>query len=98
LAVNIRRSANIHGYTFEAINKGQYARKVIENFDHLVKVPNNTFSPIVHIGAYDYSVQLHQWKITDLPGTLRSYVKMTMQSLTLHPVLRTALIVAYLLF
>lgn len=66
----------IHAYTFEAIHKGQYTKKVIENFDHLEKIsPGFLSTASFHIGAYDYGVKLHHWKITDVLGTISNIEK-----------------------
>jgi len=63
--------SSIHAYTFEAIHKGSYTKKVIENFDHLEKIPHGFFAnSTFHIGIYDYTVRLSRWKITDVKSTI----------------------------
>lgn len=86
MAIQIKhRSPSIHGYTFEAIHKGQYTKKVIDSFSHLENIPNGPFSSgTTRIGAYDYSVKLNQWKITDLSGTLDQIEKDNTNLLNKH--------------
>lgn len=66
-----KNAESIFAYSFEAINKGDYTQKVIDNFDHLEKIPQGMFSnSSFHVGAYDYSIKLNQWKITQIKETI----------------------------
>ncbi len=66
-----KNAENIFAYSFEAINKGDYTQKVIDGFDHLEKIPQGLFAnSSFHVGAYDYSIKLNQWKITQVKETI----------------------------
>ena len=70
------RAEHIFAYSFEAIDKGDYTQKIIDSFSHLEKIPYDLFTnSSFHVGAYDYSIKLNQWKIPQVKETINEFEK-----------------------
>lgn len=70
--IGYRNPSIINAYTFEIIPKGEYTKRVIENFDHLERIEQLPFKTTAHVGIYDFSIKLKQWKITNVRESIES--------------------------
>lgn len=59
----------INAYTFDIIPKGENTEGLINRYNHLEELPVRGFSTM-HIGIYDYSMKIKQWKIKDVKQTI----------------------------
>ncbi len=74
--------SNIDAYSFEIISKGEYTKKIIEKFANLEKLPESIFSSTHHVGIYDFSVKLKQWKVNDTQKFIEEIEKNTTNEIT----------------
>lgn len=92
------KQQNVHAYSFEAIQKGEYTKKVLINFAHLEQLNPSPFSnSTIHIGIYDYGIKLTTFKITDIDGTIKLLEEVNQNQLSQYglSILKKAIIQIY---
>jgi len=59
----------IQAYTFDILEKGDDTEKLIEQLHHLEEIPSSS-STTSHVGIYDFTIRLRQWKVQNLKETI----------------------------
>lgn len=59
----------ISGYTFDIIQKGDDTEKLIQHFNQLEELPF-TGNSTHHVGIYDFTIRLRQWKVQNVKQTI----------------------------
>lgn len=69
LKISHKNISVINAHTFDIITKGKDTDSLIQQFYQLeeIQIPRNT---TIHVGIFDYSIKLRQWKIKDVKQTI----------------------------
>ena len=67
--VTHRNISIISGYTFDIVQKGNDTKKLIDHFSQLEEIPFTGHSKH-HVGIYDFTVKLRQWKVPCVKQTI----------------------------
>lgn len=69
LKISRKVTSVINAHTFDIISKGEDTVKLIQEFNQLeeISIPSHTTH---HVGIYDYTIRLRQWKVKDVKQTI----------------------------
>lgn len=69
LKTSHKNTSVINAHTFDIISKGEDTVKLIQEFSQLeeISIPSHTTH---HVGIYDYTIRLRQWKVKDVKQTI----------------------------